>query len=104
MSTIRQTPSQQKSAVGRFFVDFSFAKRYEWNTWRPTVTLRTFLRRRHLTVAAFARRCRLSQAAIYRYLEGSRHPTLEMALRIEKATAGLVTPRELLRAEKRSRP
>lgn len=50
-----------------------------------------YLDSRHLIHAKFAERCGLKRSAFCRYVNGSRKPTKEIALRIKKESKNLVT-------------
>jgi len=55
-----------------------------------------------MTVSEFSRVAKLPVSTIWRYVNGKFKPSADNALRIEQATGGAVTIRELLYPEKDS--
>lgn len=62
--------------------------------------LLTYLKRNAETVASFAERVGRKRHTVYRLIDGSRQPSLELGERIRKETNGLVTPNDFLRVKK----
>lgn len=58
--------------------------------------LKEYLVMKNLNVQGFAIQCGCSFATIYRLLRNNRLHTIELGLKIEQATDGLVTIKELL--------
>lgn len=58
--------------------------------------LKTYLKRRKMTLRAFAKKVGITSSAIHYYVTGQRTPQLGIALDIVKATDGEVTLRDLL--------
>lgn len=59
------------------------------------MTLAEFLETSKIKPAQFAQTLGVEPSTISRIVNGDRGPSLEMALRIEAATGGKVTPRDL---------
>lgn len=63
--------------------------------YMSAMTLSDFLSAKGLKPAAFARTVGLSASTVTRILDGSRRPTLDVALKIVRATDGKVSCEEL---------
>lgn len=62
------------------------------------MTLLDYLKSRNETVAGFADRIGEPQNTIRKIAYGQRQPSLPLAVKISKATGGITTPHELLKA------
>lgn len=58
--------------------------------------LKTYLKRRKVSMKSFAKQVGITRQAIHYYVTGQRTPQLGIALDIVKATGGEVTLRDLL--------
>jgi len=58
--------------------------------------LQNWLKEKGFSKAEFARKIGVSRHALYLYLKGKRQPRLDIALRIEEATNGEVTVKDLI--------
>lgn len=58
--------------------------------------LEDYLKENDMWKAEFAKKIGVSPAAIYRYIDGTRRPSLAMASLIDKETKGKVTAKDLL--------
>ena len=56
--------------------------------------LRTYIKDQGLTIEEFANQIGVPKGTIGRYCKGTRFPNRKMFLRIQKATAGKVTPND----------
>lgn len=57
--------------------------------------LQDYLESRQFTYKEFAKMADVTPQTIYNYIHGRRKPTLEVALRIEEATKGKVSAKDL---------
>jgi transcriptional regulator with XRE-family HTH domain len=58
--------------------------------------LKAWLNKEGLSKTEFAKKVGITRHALYLYLKGKRQPRLDIALRIEEATNGEVTVKDLI--------
>ena len=59
--------------------------------------LAAYLSKNKISHAAFARKLKVTDSAVWRWAHGMRRPSLEAAFGIERVTGGAVTAADLLR-------
>lgn len=61
--------------------------------------LPAYLKKQGESASDFAKRINMTRSTVSRLLDGSRQPSLDLALAIQSATAGKVTPVDFFRAK-----
>ena len=61
------------------------------------MTLKDYLKKNNITGYAFSREVGVSLSYMYRLIESQRRPSVTVAVMIEKATGGQVTPSDFAR-------